>query len=456
MPSKKMTVQIMSPGLLEDDTLALGDMLIKQWKIPTDLPLFLAFGSFRHSVKVIPLTRSDGVRMSAGLARKMGIQPRSPLRLTYRPHSSTIQFGPLLGVLLSQDYAENPEKPFGKMTLFCSELANACSRQGVYVYFFTPEHIGKDSEQVSGWVFFKDEWKKTRLPAADVFYNRLTSRKLENKPSVQHFMKEVKSRYGSHFFNEKYLDKTEVFDALAKDGSLLRYLPESHLFRGYSMLKAMCAKYPIVFLKPVKGSLGKGIIRISRLENGAYQALTAQVGGTRRHTYPSLTKLFSALSGRMKTTRYQIQQGLHLIEIDHRPVDFRALVQKNLAGKWSTTSIVARIAGNQHFVSNLARGGTLSTVKEAISRSSLQPGMKSRVDARLRKAALDIAQGVDANLPAHFGEFGIDLAVDISGRVWLIEVNSKPSKNDNTPMGAGKIRPSVKRVIEYTRYLSGF
>ena len=455
MPSKKITIQIMSPGLLEDDVLVLGDTLIKQWRIPIHLPLLLTFGSFRQRVKVVPLSRSNGIRLGSGLAKKMGIQPKATLRLIYRPHSSTLQLGPLLGILLSQDFAGNPERPFGQMTLFCRELVNACSRQGVYVYFFTPKHIGTTSGQVTGWVY-SNGWKLTQLPAADVFYNRLNSRKLENKPSVQHFMKEVKSRYGSHFFNEKYLDKTEVFDAIERDGSIQRYLPESHLFRNYAMLKTMCSRYPIIFLKPIKGSLGKGIIRISRLEGGVYQTLTAQVGGTRRQTYPNLTKLFQSLSGKMKTTRYQIQQGLHLIEVDHRPVDFRALVQKNLSGKWNTTSIVARIAGSQHFVSNLARGGTLSTVKEAIARSLLPAKIKSKVGTKLKNAALDIAQSVDAHIPAHFGEFGIDLAVDTSGRVWLLEVNSKPSKNDNTPVGEGKIRPSVKQVIEYTRYLSGF
>ncbi|GJM79743.1 hypothetical protein D3C76_1583060 [compost metagenome] len=95
-------------------------------------------------------------------------------------------------------------------------------------------------------------------------------------------------------------------------------------------------------------------------------------------------------------------------------------------------------------------------MKDAIARSSLPQGVKGKVASRLKKAALDIAQSVDAQIPAHFGEFGIDLAVETSGRVWLLEVNSKPSKNDNTPMGEGKIRPSVKQVIEYTRYLSGF
>ena len=37
-----------------------------------------------------------------------------------------------------------------------------------------------------------DGWRKTVLPAPDVVNNRLTSRKLENKPNVQHFIKEVK------------------------------------------------------------------------------------------------------------------------------------------------------------------------------------------------------------------------------------------------------------------------
>lgn len=455
MPSKKITVQIMNSGLLEENSLVLGDSLIKQWKIPTHHQIHLNFGSFRQSVKVIPLTKSSSVRLSSGLAKRMGILPRTPLRLIYRPHSSTIQFGPLTGVLITRDFPDTPSKPFGKITEFCKELTSACRQQGVYVYFFTPNHIGSNASQLNGWVY-DEGWKQLQVPAADVFYNRLTTRKLENKPSVQHFMKEVKSRYGSHFFNEKLLDKTEVFDALGKDQSLSRYMPESHLLRNYAMLKSMCTKYSVVFLKPIKGSLGKGIIRISRLDGGSYQTLATQVGGTRKQIYPNLSKLFSSMSGKMKSTRYQVQQGIHLIEAGKRPVDFRALVQKNKTGKWNVTSIVGRIAGNHHFVSNLARGGTLSTVKDVVSRSNLPAGVRSKILVKLRTAALNIAQGLDSQLPSHFGELGVDLAVDTSGRVWVLEVNSKPSKNDDTQLEPGKIRPSVKQVVEYVRYLSGF
>lgn len=453
MSSKKVSVQIMNPGLLDEDTIILGEMMIKRWKIPTSYPLQLSFGSVKQNVKVLSLSRYTGIRISQGLARRMGIYSRPTLHLSYKPGSSLLRLGPLIGVLISRDDPSTPERPFGSITMFCREMVGACLKQGAYAYFFTPDHIGSDPGHVQGWIYH-DGWRKAELPAADVFYNRLTSRKLENKPSVQHFMKEVKSRYGSQFFNEKFLDKTEVFDALKSDSNLLRYLPESHLFRNYAMLKTMCTRYPVVFLKPIRGSLGKGIIRISRNNDGTYQTLTTQVGGTRKQSFDSLTKLFSSLSGKMKTTRYQIQQGLTLIDLSGRPVDFRALVQKNKLGKWEITSIVARIAGTQHFVSNLARGGTLSTVKDAVAKTTLSSDAKTKSALRLKKAALEIAQGIEDKIPAHFGELGIDLAMDISGKIWLIEVNSKPSKNDNTPLASGKIRPSVKRMLDYATYLS--
>jgi glutathione synthase/RimK-type ligase-like ATP-grasp enzyme len=348
-----------------------------------------------------------------------------------------------------------PDKPFGSITMFCNELVEACTAQGVYVYFFTPNQIGSSSDSIEGWIF-SDGWQKAVMPVPDVVNNRLSSRKLESKPSVQHFMKEVKVQHQTTVFNEKFLDKAEVFDALKKDDSIARYLPESHVLRNLIMLKSMCSRYNNVFLKPVRGSLGKGIIRITRLSADNYQALYATAAGTRRQQFTSLIKFYSTISAKMKTSRYQIQQGLQLIEIQKRPVDFRALVQKDASGKWTVTSIVARTAGNDLFVSNLARGGTLSTVGEAVAKSNLSGISRQDATHRLQQAALNIARSLDTQIPAHFGELGIDLALDTNGRVWLLEVNSKPSKNDNTPLNDKKIRPSVRMMIQYSRFLSGF
>jgi glutathione synthase/RimK-type ligase-like ATP-grasp enzyme len=455
MSTPTSDVQVISSGILSDDVLMLGEPLMKKWKIPAQQHLSLQFGSFRHAVTIVPVPKYDGLRISQTLARRMGIFSGTPLRVQFQQSTRSLALGPLIGVLVSRDHPEQPDKPFGDITMFCRELTDACRNQGAYVYFFTPNAIGLNLSTVEGWVYTKG-WHRMILPAPDVVNNRLTTRKLENLPIVQQFMSEIKLRFGAHVFNEKFLDKSEVFDALKRDSSLQKYLPESHSLQNNTMLKSMCSKYSSVFLKPVRGSLGKGIIRLSRIGPESWQASYATVGGTKRQSFTSLVKLFSTISGKMKTVRYLIQQGLTLIEIGGRPVDFRALTQKNASGKWAITSIVSRTAGNDHFVSNLARGGTLSTVKESVSKSNLPVHYRGDASSRLSRAALDIANGVDTYIPAHFGELGIDLALDTSGRVWLLEVNSKPSKNDNTPLNEGKIRPSVRMMIQYARYISGF
>ncbi|MGO4539826.1 YheC/YheD family endospore coat-associated protein [Paenibacillus sp. 2TAB19] len=456
MLKSKVSVQVISSGMLPEDTLMLGEAQMKRLRIPQGQHITLRFGSFRHNIKVIAIPKFEGMRVSQSLAKKMGLSHNASVGLRYTEDTSSLVLGPLIGVLISRDYPNMPDKPFGSITMFCRELVDACTEHGAFVYFFTPNQLSS-MNAISGWVF-NNVWMKTSMPMPDVVNNRITSRKMESRPSVQHFLNEVKLHHTTVVFNEKFLDKAEVFDALKKDETVARYLPESHLLRNYTMLNAMCSRYSSVFLKPIRGSLGKGIIRITRGEsNNGYLAMFATASGSRKQLFTNLEKLFSTISTKMKTIRYQIQQGLQLIEIQKRPVDFRALVQKNAKGTWAITSIVARTAGDQHFVSNLARGGTLSTAAEAIGKSNLQNGInKQEASVRLRQAALHIAKGVDTQIPAHFGELGIDLAMDTNGRVWLLEVNSKPSKNDNTPLNDNKIRPSVLALIQYSRFLSGF
>lgn len=454
MPKTKVTLQVITSTQLKDDVIMLSESFMKKWKIPAHQALHMRFGSCSQQVNVVPLPKQQGICISQSLSSKYGLIAGTPIRAVYK--SGTLLLGPLIGVLISRDYPDQPDKPFGKITMFCKELVDFSHVQGCSVCFFTPSHIEYSMTRLRAWVYDESGWYQTTMPIPDVINNRLLSRKSENQAIVQHFMKEAKSRYNTKIFNEKFLDKTEVFDALKPDNNLTQYLPESHSLRSFNTLKTMCVRYPTVFLKPARGSLGKGIIRITRQGDNTFQAMHSTVNGTKRQSFNSLTKLYSSISGKIKTNKYQLQQGLTLMENGGRPVDFRALVQKNAKGKWSITSIVARTASTQQFVSNLARGGTLSTVKDAVARSNLSSSAKQDLFRKLQHASLDIAEGIETHIPAHFGELGVDLAVDQYGHVWLLEVNSKPSKNDNTPLKEQKIRPSVRKMIEYCRYLSGF
>ncbi|WP_144932194.1 YheC/YheD family protein [Paenibacillus sp. 32O-W] len=452
MASIKVTIHTKNSSRLDSQTVVLKEALVKKLNIPTQHSVTLQFGSMKQEVRVVPAARPTSLRMSESLAGTFNLTHGDKLSLNYRPDTQTIRIGPLIGVMISRVTSQTPDRPFGSNTAFCRELSLACAKLGGMVYFFTPEDLPIQGDRLNGWVY-RSQWSKASFPVPDCVYNRLTTRKLENSAKVQQMIREIKTRYHSSIFNEKYLNKTEVFHALKQVPAMRVYLPESYSFSGFDMLKSMCNKHSIVFLKPVTGSLGKGIIRISRSANG-YHCHFNQSVGMRKLSFPTLKKLYSAISGRLRKSKYQIQQGLRLIDCAGRPIDFRALVQKNKKGSWSVTSIVGRIAGSNNFVSNLARGGSLTSVGNAIARSNLASQGRASAHLKLRKAALAIAVGLDDKIPEHFGELGVDLALDIQGRVWLLEVNSKPSKEDNSALVQTKIRPSVKRIVEYAQHLA--
>ncbi|WP_309121495.1 YheC/YheD family protein [Paenibacillus sp.] len=448
---KVLSIQTEAPEAAHK--LWVSSKLLRKWGIAPRQSVNLRFGAFRSYVKIMPLKSPGLVRVSGSLASGMGLGRGALLRASYRTSSQTISVGPVIGVIMSRASPQDTNRPFGDTTTFCRELVAAAKKEGCFVYFFTPSDIGTSHGTISGWTYDKG-WKRGTFPMPDVLHNRLTSRKYENLESVQQLFHEAKTRHGTQVFNEKYLDKTEVFAALKQEASVQKHLPESHAFTGYDVLKAMAAKHRILFLKPIRGSLGKGIIRVTRTETGVYACQYSEANGTRRVNYPSLAKVYAAVSPRLKRQRFQIQQGLQLASVGGRPIDFRALTQKGATGQWGVTSIVGRIAGPNHFVSNLAKGGTIASMKDALQSSDLPVGRRGAAMASLRKAAVDIAKAVDKTIDAHFGELGVDLAVDKSGRVWLLEVNSKPSKNDNTQLTEGKIRPSVKTLVQYARYLA--
>lgn len=453
-PMNGITIQIAvrDAESLPAHHLLLSSALLKKKNIPVNQPILFQFGGYQQTVYAADAGISKGLHLSSVLANQTGLHTGARVRLKYHPSTRTLVVGPLIGVLINSVRQNNENRPFGTVTAFGRELTDAARQFGGLIYFFTPDDIKQDASTVTGWGYHHG-WVQHTYPAPDVIYNRLTKRKLENKPSVQQFMKEVKSQYGTITFNERYVNKTEVFDSLRKEASLARYMPESHLFRGFHLLKSMMTRHATVFVKPITGSLGKGIIRIHRGPSGL-ECQFSSISGVKRQLYPSMARVFAAISPRLKKQQYQIQQGIPLLTVNDHPVDFRALVQKNIKGVWILTSIVARIAGTNHFVSNLARGGTLSSVSDALLRSNLNPSQRKAVRGQLRRAAKEIARGIETNIGSHFGELGIDLAVDQRGKVWLIEVNSKPSKNENSALTPGRTRPSVKQFILYCRYLA--
>ncbi|RKD23765.1 hypothetical protein BEP19_04870 [Ammoniphilus oxalaticus] len=414
-------------------------------------PLTIHLGQRKSSSRVQTFTsQSFLIRIRKDLAEQLCIPNGIQLNIQYEPKSRRIYLGPVFGVLITS-LIRTPEGIFGSASLFCKELVQEAKSKGILAYIFTLNDVDQQNQTVNGWTWMNGKWVQRRLPSPDSIYNRLASRKSENKPENQAIIESFKKK-GIHYFNEHFLNKWQVHEALSKNPQVSAYLPGTTLFKGFSTIKEAVSRYPQVYLKPANGSLGKGIYRISRTGKG-FTCQYSTMAGTVQKTYSSLAKLHASIGPRISKFPYLVQQGLRLIRINGNPLDFRSLAQKDRTGKWIVTSIVGRIGQSQSIVSNLARGGTIMSVGEALAAAGPWSGTRPTRN-QLSQTSRLLAEGLEAELEGHFGELGIDLAVDTSGRIWLLEINAKPSKNDDQVLSEQtKTRPSVKKLLDYSLFL---
>lgn len=438
--------------------LYLPQTAIRTLNIPAG-PLTVQFGSrVGHGVVQGIRTRFH-VAVGPSLVRTLLLPVGVPIRVRYLAQERRLVFGPLIGVLLSQYKTSNATNPFGIYTTFLNELASLCRIYGAIVCVFAPDDVNWDTQTIKGMVERNGTWHKQAVPLPQCIYNRLSSREAEQSDQVAALIQRFRERQ-IPFFNQHFLNKWQVHQALAAQPEAAAYLPRTVLYESIEELKQMLREHRTVYAKPTNGSMGKGIVRVSRQPQGYW----LQQANGRISRFPNALALHRQLQKLKGSHTYLLQQSLPLIRAEQRAADFRALVQKNKTGQWGVTSLVARLGSNS-VVSNVARGGSIMSAVRALHLCGPWKQGRRPTPNMLKQAALRLAAALERALPGHYAEFGIDLGVDTSGRIWLLEVNSKPSKAENTlhqpmptdePAQLRRPRPSVRKLMEYTAYVSGF
>lgn len=341
---------------------------------------------------------------------------------------------------------EDGSPDFRSVHAFCEEIHHGLSEIGGLFYVFTLRDFSKES--ITGYCFEDDYWTKRTFPLPDVIYNRIHSRRLEYGELFQQLYQYVQEQNIS-FFNYRFLSKWEVHRMLLLEEHMHPYLPQTSLYSKEN-LENMLDEHHSVFLKPVHGSQGRNIIRLSK-HNTEFCFKTSAGTNENSTSLPSLTQLLEALEKQTKRRLYLIQQEIPLITYDGRKLDFRILCHKNKQESWIVTSSVARISALQQFVSNIARGGEMIKPLKALA-NYFDRAVALQIFALMKEIAVECAAIIEQQSDGETGELGIDLGVDPSGHVWIIEVNSKPSKKFEEP--GKKIRPSARAIVCYSTALA--
>ncbi|MBM7702701.1 YheC/YheD family protein [Metabacillus iocasae] len=371
--------------------------------------------------------------------------PYKPLHLLAAIVEDEVSLGPIIGIVT--ETSPNSDATFGSITSFCRELLQTCEEKGAFAAIYSISDLL--AEDVKGYIACDEGWEYVSTPLPQIVHNRIHSRKTENHHSFQE-MTQVLAEKRIPFFNAHYLNKWFVFEKLKAIEHLKPYLPDTVLLRKKQDFIDALAMYPSIFIKPIHGSQGKHIFKVSKDEHNYlldYTTFTQPYS----NEYETFYDLFEALYGQLKKQGFIIQQTIPLQTYKDCPFDFRLLCHKKNDLQWKLTSMVARVSQPNYFVSNLARGGDLYSPK-VILESMYEKKHAKSILVLLKELAIDICHHLDAATAESelYAEFGIDLAIDQDGKPWIIEVNTKPSKQFQPEHVT--TRPSTKALIDYCLY----
>jgi glutathione synthase/RimK-type ligase-like ATP-grasp enzyme len=363
----------------------------------------------------------------------------------YKKEMNSLYLGPIIGLVNDFKNKGNAEPHFGSIHNFCEELHHGITENGGFLYVFSYSEFS-----VQGYYFDKGIWRPAGLPLPDVIYNRIHSRRLEFGKEYQSF-RQTLAELCIPIFNDRFLSKWEVHEHLIHENHLHSYIPDTNIFTKDN-LTAFIEKYKTIFIKPVHGSQGRNIFKLQKEDNhfSLESSVTSPLENSKQ-TILSFEQTYRLLKPLVNNRIYIIQQGISLLTYQSRGMDYRVLCHKNHQNKWDVTSVVARISAENEFVSNIARGGEIMFPLNAL-KENMSVNDAKRVIAQMKDLAIETALIIERKTSGITGELGIDIGIDQDGKPWIIEVNSKPSKNFED--GQMKIRPSAKAIIQFCTNLA--
>ncbi|WP_134699440.1 YheC/YheD family protein [Ammoniphilus sp. YIM 78166] len=242
------------------------------------------------------------------------------------------------------------------------------------------------------------------------------------------------------------LDKWKKQRILMKDSKASSHIPQTCLFE-WKPLYDYLDQYQDVYVKPIVGSGGRGIIRISRVGEDQYRL---QAGTNQKHLHGQ-DELKRKLQKRLKGKgTFMLQQGIDLLRVEGKPVDFRALLLKP-EKKWEYMGVMGKQAAKDKMVTNHCQGGKALTLSQSLKRSGMDEILRyKQVKEDMKKLALAVARTISEHYP-HVRQLGLDLALDKQGMLWVLEANTKPGfklfqkHNDRT------LYPRIYRAIRSIR-----
>jgi hypothetical protein len=368
-----------------------------------------------------------------------------------RLEDGTVRVGPTIGILCNPVWNERRKTlRWTKQLPVLEKLVQAGQKLGALVYIFGIQDVDFGRGTVRAFVFQDGSWRPDRMPLPDAIYDQVVSRKLERSKKYQDRRMQLSRMYANRIFNDGFFDKWNVHEWLWNDRQTRALVPYSEKYSNSRQAAAFLKRYPVTFIKPVHGSLGLGIVRVTREADGTFRYEVRQKSGRTQNKVGTAEAVVGAIHRRLQQTPHVLQEGVPVARFRGRPFDVRIVLQRDGSGEWKRTKMFVRVAKAGEFTANLASGGEAMPLDTVLREAFASEERRHRVRGQVRRASGWVASVIESQCGKPLGELGVDLAIDESGKVWVLEVNSKPWKASSTDKGRQDLVDlSFTRPIEY-------
>ncbi|MEH7180790.1 YheC/YheD family endospore coat-associated protein [Neobacillus vireti] len=385
----------------------------------------IAFGSKAVEVDFVPHPKHENSIVISKEIQKYLLFPNFSIRLHVFVEEQVLHIGPLVGIFTA-GFTPFPLRPIGDRTNFFSKLLSVKSNVGAIPFVFGEQHINWEKGTINGYFYHDNSWQSLEVPFPHVIYDRLPNRKSERNPKLAKVKETLQKDYLIPWYNPGFFSKLDIYERLQEDDSVTIYLPETHPFTSFSLIEGMLSKYGHIYLKPINGSLGLGVHQIlyDKIQVEYYCRYQDHTGVNRLRKFSSIEALFQTVFAHRNLDKMIVQQGIHLLRHEQRPIDFRIHTNKDDAGEWHVTALAAKIAGRGSVTTHARNGGEIKTAAEIFEKEECR-----LYTEKLVKAALLLSKSIENNMEGFIAEIGFDLGIDKHGNVWLFEANSKPGRS---------------------------
>lgn len=299
---------------------------------------------------------------------------------------------------------------------------------------FGKKGINWSEGTIDGWLYSSTSWSRASMRFPDVVFVRRYSKSSRLTNKLEQFIGK-----GRVFNQVTRFDKWVIYNTLLKS-SIKPYLPLTRPFSA-SSIEQLLKVCPQVVVKPRKGCLGRGVHLLEK--NPLKGLLLYDQELNQPQQFSNLTGVVNAFSRQGSLNELIVQRYIDIAEWKGRKFDLRVIVQKDRAGNWQVTGGFTRVARKRFYVTNIGpRVCSLGCV--------IRPTELDKV-VLISKLA---AQTLDTSF-CHLGEVGVDMCVDRTGALKIIEVNGRPQKFPFNYLKDPEMRRRVQTTpLEYAYHLA--